>query len=103
MNKIDRRDLPHFHIRFHIIHRQMFRDDWEEDEAPSRHPSNPHDQERPNEFHFEVFTNPLEMHRFFDQQMEQILKSFGLGQGFGGFGQGPPAVPFERHPGGMLN
>ena len=33
--------------------------------------------------HFHVFTNPLEMERFFNQQMDEIMKSFGM-FGFGG-------------------
>merc|ERR1719228_1362991 len=37
---------------------------------------------------FSVFTDPLEIHRFFEQQMDEMLRNFGhdLG-GFGGFGR----------------
>jgi len=31
---------------------------------------------------FDVFTNPLDMERFFNQQMEAILKNFGMSEGF---------------------
>ena len=34
-------------------------------------------------FSFHVFTNPLEMEKFFDSQMDQILKGFGFGLGLG--------------------
>ena len=34
-------------------------------------------------FSFHVFTNPLEMEKFFDSQMDQILKGFGFGRGLG--------------------
>eukprot|EP00092_Neocalanus_flemingeri_P020599 GFUD01022318.1.p1 GENE.GFUD01022318.1~~GFUD01022318.1.p1 ORF type:complete len:305 (+),score=117.59 GFUD01022318.1:371-1285(+) len=34
--------------------------------------------------HFTVLTDPLEIHRFFEQQMDDMLRNFG--QGFGGFG-----------------
>ena len=34
-------------------------------------------------FSFHVFTNPLEMEKFFDNQMDQILKGFGFGRGLG--------------------
>ena len=35
---------------------------------------------------FTVFTDPLEIHRFFEQQMDDMLRNFG--QGFGGLGGG---------------
>lgn len=28
--------------------------------------------------HFNVFTDPLEMHRYFEQQMDTLFKSFGM-------------------------
>ena len=34
-------------------------------------------------FSFHVFTNPLEMEKFFDSQMDQILRGFGFGRGLG--------------------
>jgi len=34
---------------------------------------------------FTVFTDPLEIHRFFEQQMDDLLRSFG--NGFGGLGR----------------
>ena len=34
--------------------------------------------------HFSVLTDPLEIHRYFEQQMDEMLKNFGFG--FGGFG-----------------
>ncbi len=51
---------------------------------------------RPNRrdnLHFEVMINPLEMERFFDQQLDGILRSFGsfgFGPGGGAFGSPPP-------------
>lgn len=39
-----------------------------------------------NSFHFQVFTDPVEIHRFFEQQMDDMMRNFGqivLG-GFGG-------------------
>ena len=55
---------------------------------------------------FSVYTDPLEMNRFFDQQLDEMLKifghsfGFGFGQGegnqFGGFGPGHhPRIPLE--------
>ena len=49
----------------------------EEDDQRGRH------QMGPPRFHAEVFTNPLEMERFFDQQLDQMLRSFGFGFGLG--------------------
>ena len=37
---------------------------------------------------FSVYTDPLEIHRFFDQQMDEMLKIFGHSFGFGGFSGG---------------
>jgi len=36
------------------------------------------------DFHFSVVTDPLEIHRFFEQQMDDMMRSFT--QGFGGVG-----------------
>ena len=58
------------------------------------------DKHRPT---FHVFTNPLDMERFFNQQMEEILKSFGV---FGSFrdenardrqGPGFPTIEIPGH------
>lgn len=38
------------------------------------------------DFHFSIVTDPLEIHRFFEQQMDDMMRSFT--QGFGGFGGG---------------
>ena len=38
------------------------------------------------------------MQKFFDEQMDQVLKSFGLGQGFGGFGATPGGFPPIERP-----
>ncbi len=49
--------------------------------------------------HVDVFTNPLEMEKFFDRQLDQMLRGFGMigpGFGFGGNGgvqQLPPPPP----------
>lgn len=35
-----------------------------------------------NLFHFQIYTDPIEIHRFFEQQMDEMMRSFGqLGQG----------------------
>ena len=42
----------------------------------------------PNVRSFSVLTDPLEIHKYFDQQMDEMLKMFGGSLGFGGiFGQ----------------
>jgi len=49
---------------------------------------------------FHVFTNPLDMERFFNQQMDEMIKSFGI---FGSFrdqnerNNGFPAIDIPRH------
>ena len=45
---------------------------------------NPDDQPNINR-NFGVFSSPLEMESFFSQQLDEVLKRFGLGQ-FGGPG-----------------
>jgi len=61
--------------------------DYDEDH---RQASNPRDEviagENRGRKSFSVFTEPLEMHRFFEQQMDDLLRSFG--DGFGGLGRG---------------
>lgn len=48
---------------------------------------------------FETFVNPLEMERFFSQQMDDMLKNFGFGQGFfGGFPAMPDHPAIEQFP-----
>jgi len=44
---------------------------------------------------YPVFTNPLDMERFFNQQMDEIVKSFGI---FGSFFNGFPEYPSSRNP-----
>ena len=44
---------------------------------------------------YPVFTNPLDMERFFSQQMDEIVKSFGI---FGSFFQGFPEFPPTQYP-----
>ena len=44
---------------------------------------------------YPVFTNPLDMERFFNQQMNEIVKSFGL---FGSFFHGFPEYPSTQNP-----
>ena len=44
---------------------------------------------------YPVFTNPLDMERFFNQQMDEIVKSFGI---FGSFFHGFPEYPSTRNP-----
>jgi len=70
----------------------QFRDDErrfernEEDEPEFDDPRG-HDM-RGSRGHFSVFTDPLEIHRFFEQQMDEMLRNFGHGfGGFGGFGR----------------
>jgi len=38
------------------------------------------------DFHFSVVTDPLEIHKFFEHQMDEMMRSFT--QGFGGLGSG---------------
>jgi len=49
---------------------------------------------------YPVFTNPLDMERFFNQQMNEIVKSFGL---FGSFFHGFPEYPSTQNPGTSLD
>lgn len=51
-----------------------------------RHFDHNDDDDESGAFSFHVFTNPLEMEKFFDSQMDQILKGFGFGRGLDGFG-----------------
>ena len=47
---------------------------------------------RPN---YPVFTNPLDMERFFNQQLDEVVKSFGI---FGSFFNGFPEFPSMHNP-----
>ena len=49
---------------------------------------------------FPVFTNPLDMERFFSQQMDELVKSFGT---FGSFFHGFPEFPPTQYPGQLPN
>merc|ERR1712013_281054 len=42
---------------------------------------------------YKVFTNPLEMNRFFEEQMDEMLRNFGQGFFGGDLRSGPPG-PF---------
>ena len=70
-------------------------------DRPPLNRNNHHDENQEDAFHprdqvsggedrgrrsFTVFTDPLEIHRFFEQQMDDMLRSFG--QGLGGLGGG---------------
>ena len=85
-------------------------------EGPNEQPDRNHDQwpqnERPPRDEaelYKVFTNPLEMNRFFEEQMDEMLRNFGQGF-FGGDlrsgAQGPwrghlqPALPQPREENG---
>ena len=50
--------------------------------------SDPHSHENPetNPRGFTVYTDPLELHKYFDQQMDEMLQMFGQSFGFGGLG-----------------
>lgn len=48
----------------------------------------------------QVFTNPLEMERFFNSQMESILKGFGISDGFFSFPNESPNQPAIQGPSG---
>jgi len=71
-----------------------------ENRDPRRGPPFHHDSEHPRDddgFNFgsrgfNVYTDPLEMNRFFDQQLDEMLKMFGHSFGFG-HGQGPDPDP----------
>ncbi len=71
-------------------------------ENPLRRPRPPSEDEGGQRgFHMEIFTNPLEMERHFDQQLDRMLRSFGFGAGFGfgvppGFGSGGLVPPGEE-------
>ncbi|KAL1491132.1 hypothetical protein ABEB36_011774 [Hypothenemus hampei] len=53
----------------------------------------PHDNRNRN---FQVFTDPLEMHRYFEQQMDDFFKSFGF-PNFGNFFPSLEAPNIEEH------
>ena len=68
-----------------------------DDAGDDGEPDDPRDQVRSSEDrgerNFTVFTDPLEIHRFFEQQMDDMLRNFG--QGFGGLGRGGGAIRME--------
>ena len=70
----------------------------EEDDPPFAEGGSNGNRRRP---HFHVFTNPLEMERFFNHQMDEMLKSFGLfGPGSNGNERGSlPGFPSIDIPG----
>jgi len=51
------------------------------------------DEDRGGRRGFTVFTDPLEIHRFFEQQMDDMLRNFG--HGFEGIGRGGGAIKVE--------
>jgi len=61
----------------------------DEEDGPIPRFDDPRGQDlRGSRGHFSVFTDPLEIHRFFEQQMDEMLRNFGHGLGgFGGFGR----------------
>ena len=75
---------------------RKFRDDDDDTD------SDPHSHEIPesNPRGFTVYTDPLELHKYFDQQMDEMLQMFGQSFGFGGLGNrhGPShgrMLPYE--------
>jgi len=79
--------------------------DFENDE---NHQGHGHDRQSPFRGSFHVFTNPLEMETFFNQQFDEIMKQFGMPGFFQqgpeghhpneGFNFGPPnqRIPFQN-------
>jgi len=66
-------------------------------DGPHQQPNRDHDQWPPNERPvrdeaelYKVFTNPLEMNRFFEEQMDEMLRNFGQGFFGGDLRSGPP-------------
>jgi len=68
-----------------------------DEDAGDKEHDDPRDQVMPRDDrgdrNFTVLTDPLEIHRFFEQQMDDMLRSFG--QGFGGLGRGGGAIRME--------
>merc|ERR1711953_44098 len=58
----------------------------------------PHNEKSPRDEAdlYKVFTNPLEMNRFFEEQMDEMLRNFGQGFFGGDLRSGPPG-PFGGH------
>merc|ERR1712222_274175 len=72
-------------------------------EGPYQQPNRDHDQWPQNERSsrdeadlYKVFTNPLEMNRFFEEQMDEMLRNFGQGFFGGDLRSGPPG-PWGGH------
>jgi len=72
-------------------------------DGPHQQPNRDHDQWPPNERPvrdeaelYKVFTNPLEMNRFFEEQMDEMLRNFGQGFFGGDLRTGPPG-PWGGH------
>merc|ERR1711997_353358 len=72
-------------------------------DGPHQQPNRDHDQWPQNERSsrdeadlYKVFTNPLEMNRFFEEQMDEMLRNFGQGFFGGDLRSGPPG-PFGGH------
>ena len=51
---------------------------------------------------FTVYSDPLEIHKYFDQQMDEMLKMFGHSFGFGGFSNGGAFGGFDRNDDRMI-
>jgi len=83
--------FPGLHPRHPVYDDEYDEDDGNDDyEGESNgEPQDFHDRES---FHFKVITDPLEIHKFFEHQMDDMMKNFGRGFGFGsgipGFGTG---------------
>lgn len=60
--------------------------DEEEDESGGFGIGPPLDEGEGGAFSVHIYANPLEMEKFFDSQLDQILKGFGFGRGLDGFG-----------------
>ena len=65
--------------------RRQFRDSDEDDDDTDYDPHS-HGIQETNPRGFTVYTDPLELHKYFDQQMDEMLQMFGQSFGFGGLG-----------------
>ena len=62
---------------------RQFRDAEDDDDDGDPHSHGMHET---NPRGFTVYTDPLELHKYFDQQMDEMLQMFGHSFGFGGLG-----------------
>ena len=112
-------NLNHYYIALHFfpensmdphdlrnIFRQFFgfQDNWRQRNDPFGCPpegpdegcdEDGHESHSSNPRGFTMYSDPLEMHKYFDQQMDEMLKMFGFG--FGGFSNGGAFGGFDRN------